>query len=90
MTIDERIEALTQSVELLASFHRDIEKRMDANAQEHSKQMKEIAAEHRDFARLMTQYAADVKDTFRRLGNIAAAHDERLDDHERRLDDLES
>jgi hypothetical protein len=26
MTIDERIEALTQSVELLASLHRDLEK----------------------------------------------------------------
>ena len=28
MTIDERIEALTQSVELLASFHRDTEAAM--------------------------------------------------------------
>ena len=28
MTIDERIEALTQSVELLASFHKDNEQRM--------------------------------------------------------------
>lgn len=28
MTIDERIEALTQSVELIASFHKDNEKRM--------------------------------------------------------------
>ena len=28
MTIDARIEALTQSVELLASFHRDNEERM--------------------------------------------------------------
>ena len=29
MTIDERIEALTQSVELLASFHRDVERHLD-------------------------------------------------------------
>lgn len=86
MTIDQRIEALTQSVELLASFHRDSEKRME----DYAKQMKELSAEHRDFARLMTQYSADVKDTFRRLGNIAAAHEERLDGHERRLDNLES
>jgi len=28
MTIDERIEALTQSVELLASMHKDHEKRL--------------------------------------------------------------
>jgi uncharacterized protein YukE len=30
MTTDERIEALTQSVELLASFHRDSEARYEA------------------------------------------------------------
>lgn len=29
MTIDERLEALTQSVELLASLHRDNERRFD-------------------------------------------------------------
>jgi prefoldin subunit 5 len=33
MTIDERIEALTQSVELLAGFHRDAEQRMEKLAE---------------------------------------------------------
>lgn len=31
MNIDDRIEALTQTVELLAQMHQDIEKRADAN-----------------------------------------------------------
>jgi hypothetical protein len=37
----------------------------------------------------MTAYAADVKDAIARLTNIAAAHDERLDDHEGRVSSLE-
>jgi len=31
MTIDERIEALTQSVELIATFHRDLEQETAKN-----------------------------------------------------------
>jgi predicted nuclease with TOPRIM domain len=40
MTIDERIEALTQSVELLAGFHRDSEVRM-ANLEGHMAKLTE-------------------------------------------------
>jgi chromosome segregation ATPase len=93
MTIDERIEALTQTVELLASFHADSEKRREADEKRmeaHEKRMEEFGAEHRDFERRMTEYAADVKDAIRRLANIAGAHNETLEDHEHRLDDLES
>ena len=93
MTIDERIEALTQTVELLASFHGDSEKRREADEKRreaHEMQMKELAADHREFIRRMTEYAADVKDAIRRLTNIAGAHGEALEDHEQRLDNLES
>jgi len=45
-----------------------------------------LAAENRDFERRMTEYAADVKDSIRRLANIARAHDDR----EHRLDNPES
>jgi hypothetical protein len=44
---------------------------------------------HHDFEKQMTEYAADVKDAVVRLGNIAAIHDERLDEHEQRIDNLE-
>ena len=37
MTIDERIEALTQSVELLASIHKDNEARAEQRASRQSK-----------------------------------------------------
>jgi hypothetical protein len=64
MTIDERLEALTMHLEVVARMHEDFEKRM-------------------------TSYAADVKDAIGRLANIAASHDETLEDHERRIKGLE-
>jgi hypothetical protein len=60
MTLDERLEALAHSVELLSSMHKDNEKRM-----------------------------AQMMDAIARLANIAAAHEERLDGHDQRIDDLE-
>jgi hypothetical protein len=49
----------------------------------------DLKKNHEDFVRRMTAYAADVKDVIRRLGVIAEAHSIQLDDHERRIDDLE-
>jgi len=71
MTIDERIEALTHSVELLASFHRDMEQRTE---------------EHMAGIRAHT---AVLTDTMNRLANIVIHHDEQIEDHDRRLKDLE-
>jgi chaperonin cofactor prefoldin len=65
MTLDERIEALTTHLEVLAGMHEDFEKRM-------------------------TGYSQDVKDAIHRLANVAGARDERLDDHEQRIERLES
>ena len=59
MNIDQRLEALTQSVELLAAMHRDNE-------------------------RNMTERMAQMMDAITRLANIAAIHDQRLDDLENR------
>ncbi len=49
-----------------------------------------LSGMHRDFEKRMTEYAAGVKDAITRLTNIAAAHDETLEDHEKRIDKLES
>jgi len=48
----------------------------------------DLEKRHEDFAARMTQYSADVKDAIARLANIAASHDESLEDHEKRLSDL--
>jgi hypothetical protein len=38
----------------------------------------------------LTVIARDALDSIKRLERIATAHQDRLDDHERRIDDLES
>ncbi len=86
MTIDERIEAIASNLDTLTKLHLD-------NDREYRGMLGSLAA---TVGRLdtavekLTDFAADVKDALRRLTNIAGAHQERLDDHERRLDDLES
>jgi hypothetical protein len=86
VNIDERLallaekhEALTQTLELMLQEHRDW-------LQEH----RDLLQEHRDFVSRMTRYSADVRDAIARLANIAAAHDQRLDDQEKRIEKLDS
>jgi len=62
-------------LEVLTRVHEDFEKKSDKR--------------HEEFVRQMTSYSADVKDAIARLANIAGAHDDRLDDHEHRISDLE-
>jgi hypothetical protein len=75
LTIDERLEAIAMHREVLTRVHEDYERKADKR--------------HEQFVRQMTAYSADVKDSIRRLANIAGAHDERLDDHGHRIGDLE-
>jgi hypothetical protein len=62
-------------VEVLTRVHKDFQKKSDKR--------------HEEFVPQMTSYSADVNDAIARLANIAGAHDERLDDHEHRISDLE-
>jgi protein involved in temperature-dependent protein secretion len=78
MTIDERLEALTQSVELLSRMHQDNEKRATEAAQANEKA---VQANEKRFAMLM--------DTMNRVGRILEHHDITIDDHEDRLGKLE-
>ena len=78
MTIDERLEALTQSVELLSRMHQDNEKRATEAVQANEKA---VQANERRFAMLM--------DTMNRLGRILEIHDETIDEHTDRIDRLE-
>ena len=72
MTLDERIEALVQSVELMAAMHRDYERANEERSARLDKRM------------------AEIMESINTLGRIAGLHDDRLDEHEQRLDDLES
>ena len=71
MNIDERIAALTQSVELLASRHQDLENKWDARMGK------------------MLDILESLNDTTQRMSRIIEIHEERIDGHDQRLDNLE-
>jgi len=71
MTIDERLEALTQSLELWSRMHMDASK------------------EYEERFRANEERLAQLMDTMNRLGRILEIHDQRIDDHGDRLDNLE-
>jgi hypothetical protein len=64
MNIDERLEALTHSVELLASMQKDSEKRLEG-------------------------YMVKMMQAITRLSNVTAVHTIQVDDHEKRIAELE-
>ena len=74
MTLDERIGALTKSVELLASMHRDTETRFTQLA---------TAAEKNE------QRTGQLMETMNKVGRILEIHDSHIDDHDQRIDRLE-
>jgi uncharacterized protein YaaR (DUF327 family) len=71
MTIDERLEALTQSLELWQHMQMDASK------------------EYEERFRANENRLAQLMDTINRLGRILEIHDQQLDDHGNRLDNLE-
>ena len=85
MTIDERLEALTQSLELLASMHRDEEQRGD----ERFTQVTEMAKRTDERFAQVTHNFEIVLDSIKRLERIALAHEDRTYDHQDRIEDLE-
>jgi hypothetical protein len=68
MSIDERIEALTQSVELIASLHRDLEQATAKNFERLTTSMERLTT---SMERLTTSMG--------RLTTVAIAHEERIE-----------
>ena len=85
MTLDERIEALTQSVELLSLMHQDNEKRFTAWMEAQEARMKDneaLLANHVQQLSILTAISSRVIELSDRLVNIA-------NDHEHRINKLE-
>jgi hypothetical protein len=92
VNIDERLEALTQSVELLAAMQRDGERRFQEQFDKVTGQFKlheqlfgQVALRLRE----VTDNIREVNDSIDSLARIAGVHQERLDRHEQKLRDLE-
>ena len=88
MTLDERIEALTQTVELLASMQKDNETRfarVDSLQSDNEKRFEQLAsAAEKNEGRI-----GQLMDTMNRVGRILEAYDDRLDELDRRTRRLE-
>ncbi len=102
MTIDERLEALTQSLELLGSLHRDNDRRMGEIMDAMARNEERMARNEKRLEQMMDAMArnekrldrndermAQMMDAITRLARIADAHQDRLDDHGERLEHLE-
>jgi hypothetical protein len=81
MDIDDRLQALAKSLELVVSLHRDNEGRIQALTQG----LELVVSLQRDNEKRLAQ----VMDTMNRLGRIIEIHEQRHDEHDARLDDLE-
>jgi hypothetical protein len=92
MNIDARLEALTQTVELLASLHRDNEKAMAAMQHDAEKRMERLDLHMREFTeqiktlgkrnlRLET-LVTDIAEGTARLLRTVEAHEHRIGDLE--------
>ncbi len=81
MTIDERIEALTMNLELLSHEVSGLRKAAEATERAVATLAKTVELDH---ARLEQDHVL-----LERLANIAIAHDERIEDHQARLDRIE-
>jgi hypothetical protein len=85
MNIDERLEALTQSVELLASLHRDNEKRWASLHRDNERTLERLglAAERaaKDDSRLENLVTQIAEGTARQL-YVVQSHEQRISDLE--------
>lgn len=77
MTIDERLEALTQSLEVWTHMHMDASKEYEGRFRANEERVRENELR-----------MAQLMDTMNRLGCILEIHDQQLDDHAQRLDNL--
>jgi ABC-type transporter Mla subunit MlaD len=95
MNIDDRLEALTQSLELLASMHRDSEKRMEQITQNVERVSENVERQSNNVDRLSlaternTQGNARLEDLVTQIAEGTARLLHVAEVHERRISDLE-
>lgn len=78
MNIDERLAALAETVELLAAFHRDNEKRAEENGKRLEKMMQGVKALSGRNARL-EELVTGIAEGTARLLRVVEVHEQRID-----------
>ena len=59
---------------------------IDERLENLAQQVELLTALHGDNERFITQKFAELADSMKRLANVAVAHEDRLDEHQERLD----
>jgi len=81
MNIDERLEALTQSVELLASMHKDNEARIEKRDQRMEQFAKELGQEMKSLGKRnarLESLVTDIAEGTARLLHVVEVHEQRI------------
>lgn len=85
-SIEERLEAVTQTLEVVAGMQRDQEAKFDREMAELNQSIAKLTRESEKLTVLM----AETGQFINQLARIAEAHEHRPDGHDSRLDELES
>jgi hypothetical protein len=80
MTIDERLEAIAQNLDLLTRIHLD----NDREYRERFRQIEDLFQKNEERFQQNETRVGQLMDTMNRLGRIIEIHDQRLDDLEQR------
>jgi len=92
MTIDERLESLAQSLEVWQHMQMDASKEYNERFLSLEKLFRANEERFRSLEKLSRaneERVAQLMDTMNRLGRILEIHDQEIDDHGHRLDNLE-
>ena len=84
MNIDDRLKALLESLKLQAAGHREHERTFQEQADRFQKQF----AQHEQLFGQIALRLSEVSEGIESRARIAGVHQERLDDHGRKLKDL--
>jgi hypothetical protein len=88
MTIDERLDRLTQNLEFVMTLQRSHDDQI-ARLIEEGVNLDKRLDRLDEHARLLTERTVQAMDAIGRLARIVEIHENRLDDREQRLDELE-
>jgi hypothetical protein len=85
MTTDERLESLAQSLEVWQHIQMDASKEYE----DRFRSLEKLFRANEERFRANEERSAQLMDTMNRLGRILEIHDQQIDEHRDRLDNLE-
>jgi chromosome segregation ATPase len=88
MNIDERLAAFMKAMDRLKERHEALAQSVEFNQHQFAQHERAFAQHEQLFGEIALRFK-DTRETIDRLARIAGVHQDRLDDHDQRLDNLE-